>query len=180
MSPSEQAPRPRGSPQEPQPPLDIGAGELADPLADTANTLSCGLNFLLSHLGHFALPRPKTKASNSCWHSWQTYSKIGISIAPVGLIYPIRINSSKLRKRKGNLSSPGSKTEFETALAEKPPGFASSTFHPHPWLRGGHVQTLAAFFLSRRIELPPAERRLIEVEPGIPVLCHCHWQKDRP
>jgi predicted alpha/beta-fold hydrolase len=41
------------------------------------------------------------------------------------------------------------------------------------------VQTLAAFFLSRRIDLPAAEHRLIEVEPGVPVLCHCHWQKDR-
>jgi predicted alpha/beta-fold hydrolase len=41
------------------------------------------------------------------------------------------------------------------------------------------VQTLAAFFLSRKIDLPPAEQRLIEVEPGIPVLCLCHWQKDR-
>ena len=41
------------------------------------------------------------------------------------------------------------------------------------------MQTLAAFFLSRRIDLPPAEKRLIEVEPGVPVLCHCHWQKDR-
>jgi hypothetical protein len=46
-------------------------------------------------------------------------------------------------------------------------------------LRGGHVQTLAAFFLPRRVNLPPAERRLIEVEPGVPVLCHCHWQEDR-
>jgi predicted alpha/beta-fold hydrolase len=41
------------------------------------------------------------------------------------------------------------------------------------------VQTLAAFFLSRQIDLPTAEQRLIEVEPGVPVLCHCHWQKDR-
>jgi len=41
------------------------------------------------------------------------------------------------------------------------------------------VQTLAAFFLKRRVDLPAAEKRLIEVEPGIPVLCHCHWQKDR-
>ncbi len=52
-------------------------------------------------------------------------------------------------------------------------------FRPRRFLRGGHVQTLAAFFLPRRIELPPSERRLIEVEPGVPVLCHCHWQKDR-
>ncbi len=54
-----------------------------------------------------------------------------------------------------------------------------STFRPRAWLRGGHVQTLAAFFLSRRIDLPRAEQRLIEVEPEIPVLCYCHWQKDR-
>jgi len=46
-------------------------------------------------------------------------------------------------------------------------------------LRGGHLQTLAAFFLSRKIILPPTEERLIEVEPGTRVLCHCHWQKDR-
>jgi uncharacterized protein len=52
-------------------------------------------------------------------------------------------------------------------------------FRPRRFLRGGHTQTLAAFFLPRRIALPPSERRLIEVEPGIPVLCHCHWQKDR-
>jgi uncharacterized protein len=52
-------------------------------------------------------------------------------------------------------------------------------FEPQRWLRGGHKQTLAAFFLSRRINLPPAERRLIEVEPGVSVLCHCHWQENR-
>ncbi|HVI10382.1 MAG TPA: alpha/beta fold hydrolase [Candidatus Binatia bacterium] len=57
--------------------------------------------------------------------------------------------------------------------------FVPSAFRPRRWLRGGHVQTLAAFFLSRRMHLPPAESRLIEVEPGIPVLCHCHWQKNR-
>jgi predicted alpha/beta-fold hydrolase len=54
-----------------------------------------------------------------------------------------------------------------------------SEFKPRRWLRGGHVQTLASFFLSRRIELPAAEKRLIEVEPGVSVLCHCHWQKER-
>ena len=64
-------------------------------------------------------------------------------------------------------------------MTEKPAAFVPSTFRPHPWLQGGHVQTLAAFFLPRRIDLPPAEHRLIEVEPGVPVLCHCHWQKDR-
>ena len=52
-------------------------------------------------------------------------------------------------------------------------------FRPRRWLQGGHVQTLAAFFLSRNIDLPPAEKRMIEVEPGVSVLCHCHWQKER-
>jgi predicted alpha/beta-fold hydrolase len=46
-------------------------------------------------------------------------------------------------------------------------------------LRGGHLQTVANFFLRRRITPPPGERRLIEVEPGVQVLCHCHWQPDR-
>jgi predicted alpha/beta-fold hydrolase len=46
-------------------------------------------------------------------------------------------------------------------------------------LRGGHLQTLASFFLPRRIALASAERRLIEVEPGVQVLCHCHWQPER-
>jgi uncharacterized protein len=50
---------------------------------------------------------------------------------------------------------------------------------PRRGLRGGHLQTVANFFLPRRIALPPAERRLITVEPGVQVLCHCHWQKDR-
>ncbi|MGA8493153.1 MAG: alpha/beta fold hydrolase [Terriglobales bacterium] len=27
--------------------------------------------------------------------------------------------------------------------------------------------------------MPTAEKRLIEVEPGVHVLCHCQWQKDR-
>ena len=50
---------------------------------------------------------------------------------------------------------------------------------PRRGLRGGHLQTLASFFLSRSISVPPAEERLIEVEPGVKVLCHCHWQPDR-
>jgi predicted alpha/beta-fold hydrolase len=52
-------------------------------------------------------------------------------------------------------------------------------FVPRRGLGGGHRQTLASFFLSRRIALPPAEARLIEVEPGVQVLAHCHWQSDR-
>jgi uncharacterized protein len=50
---------------------------------------------------------------------------------------------------------------------------------PRRGLRGGHLQTLASFFLPRHVALPPAEARLIEVEPGAQVLCHCHWQRER-
>ena len=52
-------------------------------------------------------------------------------------------------------------------------------FTPRRWLSGGHVQTLASFLIQRRIRLPEPEERLIEVEPGVKVLCHCHWQADR-
>jgi uncharacterized protein len=46
-------------------------------------------------------------------------------------------------------------------------------------LRGGHVQTLASFLIQRRFHVSDPEERLIEVEPGVKVLCHCHWQPDR-
>lgn len=52
-------------------------------------------------------------------------------------------------------------------------------FVPRRGLSGGHRQTLASFFLTRRFALPPAETRFVEVEPGVPVLVHCHWQSDR-
>lgn len=50
-----------------------------------------------------------------------------------------------------------------------------SAFRPHPWLRGGHVQTIASFLLPRRIRLPEAEERRIEVAPGVKVRCLCYW-----
>ncbi len=54
-----------------------------------------------------------------------------------------------------------------------------SEFRPRRGLRGGHVQTIANFLLRRRAVLPVAEQRLIEVEPGVKILCHCHWQPGR-
>ncbi len=41
------------------------------------------------------------------------------------------------------------------------------------------MQTLASFFMPRHLQLPPSEERLIEVEPGARILCHCHWQPER-
>src|SRR5215470_3636876 len=52
-------------------------------------------------------------------------------------------------------------------------------FQPRRGLSGGHRQTLANFFLLRRVMLPPPEARLIEVEAGVKTLAHCHWQSDR-
>jgi hypothetical protein len=39
------------------------------------------------------------------------------------------------------------------------------------------MQTLAAFLLPRRIFLPAAEERLVQVAPGISVRCWCYWQQ---
>lgn len=49
-------------------------------------------------------------------------------------------------------------------------------FHPRRFLRNGHVQTLAGNFLPRANLLPQPEEQLFQVEEGVQVLCHCHWQ----
>jgi predicted alpha/beta-fold hydrolase len=51
-------------------------------------------------------------------------------------------------------------------------------FRARRWLSGGHVQTVASFLMPRKIHLPPAEERLVEVASGIQVRCWCYWQKD--
>jgi uncharacterized protein len=56
---------------------------------------------------------------------------------------------------------------------------ATRTFTPRRWLSGGHVQTLASFLIQRKFDIPKPEERLVEVAPGVQVLCHCHWQADR-
>lgn len=61
-------------------------------------------------------------------------------------------------------------------MSGRPSKARPEPFLPHPWLRGGHVQTLASFFLLRHIHLPPGEERLVEVAPGIKVRCWCRWQ----
>jgi uncharacterized protein len=57
--------------------------------------------------------------------------------------------------------------------------FQPPAFTPRRLVRGGHLQTLAGFFLVRNIKLPTPEDRYIEVAPGVQILCHCHWQPDR-
>jgi hypothetical protein len=74
--------------------------------------------------------------------------------------------------------------------AALPEGWAGrAPFRARHWLRGGHVQTIASFLLPRKIHLPPAEERLIEVEAGvvdrtirdvtIKLRCLCYWQRER-
>jgi predicted alpha/beta-fold hydrolase len=53
-------------------------------------------------------------------------------------------------------------------------------FEPHPWLRNGHLQTIAGNFFPRPAFRLPATSEFIEVDPedGSRVLCHCHWQPE--
>jgi len=59
------------------------------------------------------------------------------------------------------------------------PSFTPTEFVPRPPFWGGHLQTLGGFFLPRPIRLPAPEARMVEVAPGVKVLCQCHWQPDR-
>ena len=70
----------------------------------------------------------------------------------------------------------------ETSVSTATPGKwpVRAPFRAPRWLRGGHVQTLASFFLPRHIHLPQSEERLIEVAPGVKVRTLCYWQPDRP
>ncbi len=58
-------------------------------------------------------------------------------------------------------------------------GLQDEVFVPRRGLRGGHMQTLAAYFAKRADHLPAAEERLFSVEPEVQVMCHCHWQTER-
>ena len=51
-------------------------------------------------------------------------------------------------------------------------------FEPHPRLKNPHWMTLAGRFWPRSLtRLPAAVERYFEVEPGIRLLAHCHWQE---
>jgi predicted alpha/beta-fold hydrolase len=57
--------------------------------------------------------------------------------------------------------------------------YLDERFVPRRPFIGGHAQTVVGNFLPRRNALPPPEERLFEVEPGMRVLGHCHWQPER-
>ncbi len=49
-------------------------------------------------------------------------------------------------------------------------------FDPHRLLRNGHAMTIAAAFVPRKFDLPPAEDRLFQVDAESRILGRCHWQ----
>ena len=53
-------------------------------------------------------------------------------------------------------------------------------FVPRRGMRNGDVQTLAANFTPRRVQLPASESIVVEVDPATHsrVLCHCNWQPE--
>jgi predicted alpha/beta-fold hydrolase len=58
-------------------------------------------------------------------------------------------------------------------------------FLPHPWLRGGHRQTLLAYLLRRWLRWPhPARDVVVEAQDGARLLLRASWQpgsrEDRP
>jgi predicted alpha/beta-fold hydrolase len=78
-----------------------------------------------------------------------------------------------------------------TAAALAPPAFLERVardvqarpFKHHPKFKSGHAQTFAAYYWPRRRRLMRAhgmdEPRIFEVEPGVRLLAHCRWHKDR-
>jgi uncharacterized protein len=52
-------------------------------------------------------------------------------------------------------------------------------FEPHPLLRSGHAQTIAAAFVPRRFDLPRAENRLFQVDAWSKLLGQCHWREGK-
>lgn len=79
---------------------------------------------------------------------------------------PIRPCDSRL--------SPG-----HTRFGNPPASFRIEPFVPRRGIRGGDLQTIISTFARRASTLPASERTLVQVEPEVQVLCHCHWQADR-
>jgi uncharacterized protein len=52
-------------------------------------------------------------------------------------------------------------------------------FEPHPWLKSGHLQTLASAFVRRKFALPVGEERLFRVDAESQIAGVCHWQPDK-
>jgi predicted alpha/beta-fold hydrolase len=72
--------------------------------------------------------------------------------------------------------------DVQSFLTRVANAFESKPFTPHTVFKSGNAQTLAAWAWPRRYrrEPPPHdEDRLFETAPGVKVLAHCRWQRDR-
>src|SRR6266571_5153630 len=55
-------------------------------------------------------------------------------------------------------------------------GIHTTPFEAHPLLTNGHAMTIAAAFVPRGFDIPPADGRLFQVDADSRLLGHCHWQ----
>jgi predicted alpha/beta-fold hydrolase len=79
---------------------------------------------------------------------------------------------------------------LQPSATDAPPAFLETiarelqakAFQPHPRFTSGHAQTFAAYYWPRGF-MKRAHRadepRVFEVEPGVRLLAHCRWQKNR-
>jgi hypothetical protein len=77
------------------------------------------------------------------------------------------------------LSQPPDTGHAGLDTGSRAPDFFGEHFRPRRPFRGGHAQTIVGNYLPRHNQMPHPEERLFQVEPGVKVLCHCHWQQDR-
>ena len=91
-----------------------------------------------------------------------------------------RMSSPELISRPSN-SHPADGSRASGAASTN---LVANDFVPRRFLRGGHLQTIAGNFIRRSNGLPEAEERVFEIqpggeiEPGVRLLCHCHWQPE--
>jgi predicted alpha/beta-fold hydrolase len=57
------------------------------------------------------------------------------------------------------------------------PTSSNGRFRPHPWLAGGHRQTILGYWIRRHLRWPhPAESRVVDTEDGARLLLRVTWQ----
>jgi predicted alpha/beta-fold hydrolase len=104
-----------------------------------------------------------------------------------------RVNVKLPLLRKGNMNT-GYQFSNQNAPQHQPvrglPDFLRAiavelekkAFKPHSLFVKGHAQTLAGYAWPRRFALRALrtdEERFFEIEPGVRLLAHCRWQKER-
>jgi predicted alpha/beta-fold hydrolase len=70
-------------------------------------------------------------------------------------------------------------------MSRQTPILPNGRFRPHPWLAGGHRQTVLGYWVRRHLRWPgPAEDLVVDTEDGARLLLRASWQpgprEDRP